>query len=605
MSAARTGLRHAKMQLVVSIVFALQATAQTSGQASVPASVNIAHHRAAYQSDSFDDDHTAQLATDGSTATYWESGTNQNSWIAVDLGEECPLNRICLRWREFHATAYRIQISNDGLHPANWRDIYTTTTGKGGVENISIKPVTARHVRLVATAYSATVHGCELSEFEVYGHRKSSPAALGGFSTNTDGAIVLTGGNWKVQNAMFVDAAPTDIAQAGFDDGDWIPAVVPGTVLTSYLAAGAIPDPWYGDQMSQISEEFFSRNDFWYRCHFVIPAGDAGKHLWLDFDGINWKAEIFLNGAAVGRIEGAFIRGHFDISSVARPGITNYLAVLIHHVAHPEPSARTVTHKKLGSPTVNGDALGYDSPTFVASAGWNWLPIVRGREIGIWNGVRVETTGAVELIDPWVITDLPLPQTNRADLTVKTELRNDTAQSQHGKLIGQIGNLAFSRELTLEPEQTESVTLDKSNCPALSIANPRLWWPNDYGDQPLYKLNLQFECDGQISDSKDVTFGIRKMSYVVTNNVLTIYVNGTRILIRGGNWGMDDGMLNCDAAGYDLRLRLHHDAHLNMIRNWVGMTGKRCILRRLRPLWHFDLGRFLAGESPRRSQSHR
>ena len=392
-------------------------------------------------------------------------------------------------------------------------------------------------------------------------------------------AISLDGGNWKLQNAMSVDATPAKISQAGFDDNHWIRAVVPGTVLASYLAAGAIPDPWYGNQMSQIPDGLFSRNDFWYRCHFIIPADHAGKHIWLNFDGINWKADVFLNGAAIGHINGAFIRGRFDITSIAKPGTANYLAVLIHHVAHSESSAKKVIHKKLGSPTVNGDMLGYDSPAYLASAGWNWLPIVPGREIGIWNHVRLETTGDVELIDPWVISDLPLPKTNRADLTVKTELRNDTGQPERGDLIGRIGGITFRQAETLEPGQTKSVTLSKVNCPQLSMPNPRLWWPNGYGDQPLYTLKLHFEIGGKVSDNKSVTFGIRKISYVITNAIdsgnpmLTLYVNGRRILIRGGNWGMAEGMLNCDAAGYDLRVRLHHDANLNMIRNWVGMTG--------------------------------
>jgi hypothetical protein len=575
---SRMNPHHLKTSIVflsaVLAVSAIHAAGQTIIQAGGAAPANIALNRAAYQSDAIDDDHTAHLATDGSTKTCWESGTNRDSWIAIDLGEVCPFNRVTLRWGESYATAYHLQISEDGPHPQKWTDIYATTTGQGGVEDIALSPATARHVRLLASAYSAAGRGCVLSEFEVYGSLPADPPPAAEFSPCGDGSIILSGGNWKLENAMFVDTAPTNIAQAGFDDSNWLPAVVPGTVLGSYLALGAIPDPWYGDQMSQISEAFFSRNDFWYRSHFVIPADDAGRHLWLNFDGINWKAEIFLNGTAVGRIDGAFIRGRFDITSVARPGATNYLAVLIHRVDHPGPSAKKVTHKKLGSRTINGDVLGHDSPTFVASAGWNWLPIIRGRNLGIWNEVRVETTGDVELVDPWVVTDLPLPDTNRADLTVKVELRNHTAASQHGKLIGKIGELTFSQAVTLEPGETRAVTLDKSNCPEVSISNPRLWWPNGYGDQPLYSLNLRFERDGGISDSKNVTFGIRKISYVVTNQVLTIYVNGRRILCRGGNWGMDEGMLNCDRDGYDLRVRLHHDANLNMIRNWVGMVGQ-------------------------------
>lgn len=394
-------------------------------------------------------------------------------------------------------------------------------------------------------------------------------------SYQSDSPINLSGGNWKLQNASLIKDPPGRIGQPDFDDSQWIPAVVPGTVLGSYVAAGLEPDPWFGDRMSRISDAFFSRNDFWYRDTFPVPADFSNKRIWLDFDGINWKAEIFLNGHAVGRIDGAFIRGRFDVTAIARPGATNCLAVLIHQVAHPGPGPRKVIHKQLGSPTVNGDVLGADSPTFVASAGWNWLPMVRGRDVGIWNQVRLESSGDVTLIDPWVTSAMPLPDTSRADLTVRAELLNHSTEPQSGKLLGAIGNVTFEYPVELKPGQTTNVVLDKTSCPALSIANPRLWWPNDYGAQPLYTLHLRFERNEVVSDGKTVTFGIRQMDYKVINGHLTLFVNGQRILCRGGNWGMDEGMLNCDRAGYDLRVRLHHDAHLNMIRNWVGMTGRK------------------------------
>jgi hypothetical protein len=392
--------------------------------------------------------------------------------------------------------------------------------------------------------------------------------------SQSDSPLILSGDNWKLRNASLVKVTPERIAQPDFDDSQWIRAVVPGTVLGSYVAAGLEPDPWFGDQMSQISDEFFSRNDFWYRVTFVVPAGCFGNRIWLNFDGINWKADIFLNSRIVGRINGAFIRGRFDVTAIAKPGATNCLAVLIHKVAHPGPGPKKVIHKKLGSPTVNGDVLGADSPTFVASAGWNWLPIVRGRDIGIWNDVRLETSGDVTLMDPWVTSEIPLPDISRAELTVRTELCNHSTEPQSGKLVGTIGNVTFEYPVALKPGQTKSVVLEKTSCPALSIANPRLWWPNGYGAQPLYVLDLRFERKGVVSDRKRVTFGIRRMDYKFINGNLTLFVNGQRILCRGGNWGMDEGMLNCDRAGYDLRVRLHHDAYLNMIRNWVGMTGR-------------------------------
>lgn len=389
------------------------------------------------------------------------------------------------------------------------------------------------------------------------------------------GAVVLLTNNWKLQNASALNVPGESISRLGYNDRAWLPAIVPGAVLGSYVAAGAAPNPWFGDQANQIPDDFFSRNDFWYRMTFQVPSDCAGRRLWLIFDGINWKADVFLNGHAVGQIAGAFIRGRFDVTGLALPGAANCLAVLIHHVAHPGPEGKKVIYKKLGSPTTNGGIMGKDSPTFLASAGWNWLPIIPGRDIGIWNDVRLEASGDVTIANPWVTSYIPLPDVSRADLTVRAELCNHSTGTRTGKLVGDVGDLAFQLPVSLGPGQTRSVVLDKTNCPALALSHPRLWWPNDYGSQPLYTLHLRFQCAGDVSDRKNVVFGIRRIDCQVIKSNLTVFVNGRRILCRGGNWGMDEGMLNCDRAGYDLRVRLHHDAHLNMIRNWVGMVGRQ------------------------------
>jgi hypothetical protein len=383
-----------------------------------------------------------------------------------------------------------------------------------------------------------------------------------------DGSLLTNG--WCLQNALFATNAPGRISSAGYVGSDWLPAVVPGTVLTSYLEDGAIPDPFYGDQQSRISEAFFTGNDFWYRNLFVISTNCQGRRLWLVFDGINWKADVFLNGTKLGGIEGAFIRGRFDITKSAVYGGTNYLAVLVHRVAHPgEPR-----HKQLGHTYPNGGVLGLDSPTFVSSIGWNWLPTMPGRNVGIWNDVCFETSGDVVLQDPWVTSELPFPDNTRADLTVRSDVKNLSDEPRQCVLVLSMGDLAFQQEITLQPHEIKSVAIDKTACPALTIVNPRLWWPNGYGEQNLYTMKLRLETGGVTSDEKKVTFGIRKMDYRVENGVLNIFVNGQRILCRGGNWRMEDGMLDCDKEGYDLRVRMHRDMNLVMIRNWVGMVGR-------------------------------
>jgi hypothetical protein len=386
-------------------------------------------------------------------------------------------------------------------------------------------------------------------------------------SSGEDTARLQLNTNWKLQTDLFLSAAPQQIASLNFDDSKWIQATVPGTVLTSYINIGAVPDPFYSDNRFQISDDFFTNHDFWYRNSFTLPESFAGKRIWLNFDGINWKAEVFVNAHPIGRIDGAFIRGRFDITSFVLPTKTNCLAVLIHKVAHPG----TMHTKSLKHWDPNGGALGLDSPTFLASVGWNWLPTIPGREIGIWNKVYLNTTDDVSLIDPFVSSDLL--DTSRADLTIRVDVQNHGSQPAQGTLHGSIDDLQFSLPVNLDALTTKQIVLNKVNCPSLSIDHPRLWWPNGLGEQPMYVLNLKFEIAGKISDSKTIPFGIRKLTYEIHNNILFIYVNGHRLLIRGGNWGMPEGLLRCDQEGYDNRVRLHKDMNFNMIRNWVGMTA--------------------------------
>lgn len=524
---------------------------------------NLALNRAAYHSSSKDFDHTAHLATDGQASTLWLSQPGDPQWIYVDLGASCEINRVVLQWGEAYAAAYQIQVSEDALH---WTTLYATERGPGGREELPISGF-GRYVRMVGLR-SGAQSGYALAEFQIYG---AGPAASGLPPTpapTPDGKLYLTGGNWKVQRAAFVGGRGEQIAAAGYAVEDWIPASVPGTVLTSYLNAGAVPDPNYRDQQFQISDWFFT-SDFWYRDEFSLPAGYAGRRVWLNFAGINYRAEVYLNGAYLGRIDGAFIRGLFDCTTLARPGETNYLAVLVRQNDHPG----AVKDKHLKDPGQNGGDLGYDGPTFLASIGWNWMPTIRGRNTGIWDAVFFSQSGPVTIVDPFVRTDLPLPDTSSADLTVQVGLHNHTPEPQTGVLKGAFGGVTFEQPVSLAGHERKTVTLDKSSHPQLSIAYPRLWWPNGYGEPHLYALHLAYEIDSAVSDTREISFGIRQFTYNTHGDNLKLAINGKPLVIRGGNWGMCESMLRCDPEGYDLRLRLHKEMNFNMVRNWIGMTA--------------------------------
>ena len=442
---------------------------------------------------------------------------------------------------------------------------YETTKVDGNVKEVPLKSVMARYVRLVGIADSDI--GFSISEFEVWSKKQTSSRSLSRQVLAESGTLLTDG--WRLQNAMFTASTSEDISSPKFSESDWLPAVVPGTVLASYLAAAAIPDPFYGSQHAQISEEFFTRNDFWHRNSFVISSHCRGRRLRLIFEGINWKAEVYLNGVLLGDIAGSFIRTSFDITEVALYGAVNCVAVLIRKVAHPGE----VQHKTLRRGYRNGGILGLDSPTFVSSIGWNWLPTIPGRNIGIWNDVRFEVSGDVVLVDPWVRTQLA-QDNSRADLTVSTDVRNLSGELKTCTLFLSMDKLTFRKEVTLQPHETQSLSIDKTQCPELTVNNPRLWWPNGYGDADLHSIQVRIELDGIVSMEQSITFGIRTIEYQTDNGVLTVLVNGYKILCRGGNWGMEDGMLICDEEGYDLRVRMHRDMNLVMIRNWVGMVGR-------------------------------
>src|SRR5581483_515707 len=140
--------------------------------------------------------------------------------------------------------------------------------------------------------------------------------------------------------------------------------------------------------------------------------------------------------------------------------------------------------KTYDNPDKNGGALGADNPTFHASIGWDWIPTIRGRNSGIWNKVYLSSTGPVTVEDPLVTSSLPLPDITRADVTITTVLRNNDSSAVTGVLRGHFGDTPFETPVTLEPSSAKSVQSQ------LHLANPKLWWPNGYGDPNLYDVTL-------------------------------------------------------------------------------------------------------------------
>jgi Exo-beta-D-glucosaminidase Ig-fold domain/Glycosyl hydrolases family 2/Glycosyl hydrolases family 2, sugar binding domain/Glycosyl hydrolases family 2, TIM barrel domain len=382
--------------------------------------------------------------------------------------------------------------------------------------------------------------------------------------------VVLSSG-WQLQDVAKVPQAGDIVATAGFKPQGWYTATVPGTVLTTLVNNHVYLEPTYGENNREATiPESLNRTSYWYRTVVAVPKAYANKHIWLNFEGINYSSQIWLNGKQLGTTRGAFIRGIFDISSFVTPGKPAVLAVLVAPQPHPGIPHEHNIANGVGK---NGGLSAIDGPTFLSTIGWDWLQAVRDRDAGIWQKVYLSATGPVTVTDPLVTTDIPLPKTDSADVTIKAKLENVSDTAQSGVLKGSFGDVTFQQSVELAPHSSKTVSLDPQSVAALHVQNPKLWWPNGYGPQNLYKLHLSFEAGGKVSDTEDVTFGIRKISYSVAGSPnLTISVNGVPVFIRGGNWGLDEAMKRIPRERLEAQIHMHQLANLNLIRNWVGQS---------------------------------
>ena len=495
----------------------------------------------------------------------WMSKDSRPQWLLTDLGAIATVDSITLHWIR-PAMAGKIEISND---QKTWKEIATFSSVIGSV--IILKPKTPVRGRYIRMTMEEPMDGkyFVLSEMEVWGKGGLVPVPKYPPKLSNDGKLFLAGGTWKLQRASQIHADGATISQPGYYDASWLPATVPGTELVSYLNVGAIPDPNYADNQLMVSESFFL-SDFWYRNEFMVPASFKGKHLWLHFDGINWKAIVWLNGKDIGPIEGAFNRGQFDVSTLLMPGKKNILAVKVIRNASPG-GMKEKTYKSSG---INGGVLGADNPTFHATVGWDWIPTIRGRDAGIWNDVYVSSSGPVTLKNPFVTSTLPLPDTSHANLTITVTLTNHEKDTVNGRLQGFFGDIFFEEPVSLAAGETKKVVLSPKNHKELFILHPRLWWPAGYGQPNLYRVKLSYVLkDMQASDTRIFYTGIRQMAYSEKGGVLKIWINGKRFTGRGGNWGFSESMLRYRKREYNIAVRYHRDMHFTMIRNWVGMTG--------------------------------
>jgi exo-1,4-beta-D-glucosaminidase len=369
-------------------------------------------------------------------------------------------------------------------------------------------------------------------------------------------AMLLRQG-WAIQASSNVHEGGAAVSTPGFKAQGWYPATLPSTVLNALVEDRVYPDPYTDMNLRSIpgtTYPIFSNfsnllmppgspfeHSWWFRTDFQLPAEHRGKTLSLGFDGINYRANVWMNGVQIAsskQMAGTWRLFRFDVTGAARPGAANSLAV---EIFPPQPTDLAITLV-------------------------DWAPMPPDKEMGIWRDVRITATGPVALLYPTVFTKLNLPSTDQAELTVRVELQNSAAHAIEGTLNGRIENIEFAQPARLGPGEAQVVRFTSEKFPQLKLANPRLWWPAQVGPQNLYPLDLQFECGGEISDAAHIQFGVRQVtSEIDANGHRLFHINGNKILIRGAGYSFDM-LLRSSPERQKAELKYVHDLNLNAVR---------------------------------------
>jgi len=379
---------------------------------------------------------------------------------------------------------------------------------------------------------------------------------------------------WQCQNISKVNVTGIQLSKAFYRLSRWLPATVPGTILTTMLNNKMIPDPFYGMNNTKIPDVYNIGRDYytyWFVKDFneAIPQGN--NQVYLNFRGVNYACDIFFNGYKVNvqRHYGMFLRQSYNITSLLAKDGKNRLAVI---VFPPDP---------VGNPNggQGGDGTIAKNVAIQYPAGWDWIQPIHDRNTGIWDKVTIEKTQGILLKNPHIITLVPgkrLPNAQSQDpaiIEASIELENPTTSNIEGIAQYSIDGQIVKQHVNIQPSSTIHVKFSD-----LTLLNPRLWWPNGYGQQPLYDVSFQFvSANGQILDNENLKTGIREIQTHWNDHTksMQVDVNGQKIFIKGGDWIISDCMLRLSPERYDAEVRFHRDMNLNLIRIWGGALTER------------------------------
>jgi exo-1,4-beta-D-glucosaminidase len=389
-------------------------------------------------------------------------------------------------------------------------------------------------------------------------------------------------------SARSVSVSDEEVSKPSYDVSSWHTiGRMPATVLEALVENGVYKDPYYGMNLTQNLPADLWRQDWWYRTTFEAPEAEVYA---LIFNGINYRADIWLNGNLIAdksHVVGMYNSFEFMVSKYIQPGGRNVLALKV----TPEQKLPDVNGVELADSWldwINWEYLGYHDPK--RNINDSFVP---DRNAGVWRKVFLSATGKVLIRTPYVVSDLPLPSVSPASLTVYCDLSNAVSTAVSGTLRGEISRpgrptIVLEQKVALEGNETKEVSFTPSAYSQLSLPNPDLWWPYQWGEPALYQLRLEFTIDERVSDSSTINFGIRKVTQhrdsdntfpkVGTGGNFYLQVNGKDFLIRGACY-TPDLLFKNDPARDRAIVQYVKDLGLNMLR-WESKLADDTMLDR-------------------------
>ncbi len=399
--------------------------------------------------------------------------------------------------------------------------------------------------------------------------------------TSADGHAGNT--QWLMKKADEAGLPAERLSQPGANVEGWMKAIVPGTVLNSLVYNGVYPEPYFGlnnkmssgliPDISVVGRDFYT---YWFRAEFGgIPKGKADR-VWMQIDGVNYRAEFWLNGKMVCFISGMFRQETVDVTDYVRSD-SNVIAVKVYPVDEPG-GPRKGSSKSFGAAGEfrnGGNGEIGKNVTMLMTVGWDFtfLDGIRDRNTGIWRDIRFFRTGSLALRHPFIKSTLNAPDYDKAEESVSVEIVNPGFRTQKVRIIGSIpeAEVDFEKTVSVQRGMSEVVEFRPEDFPALRIENPRLWWPKNKGTAELYTLTLKAVQGDSVLDSISTRFGIREITSGTDtpDKSRTFRVNGRPIFVRGTNW-IPENMLRTSDRRTEAELRYSSQAGINLIRLWGG-----------------------------------